>query len=96
MDKLKELLSKCNASVSITVNPHRDYFQSVENYIEERALINEELIDELGQDVYEKMKKTNTVIEIQACPDTPVGWYIVFHYDIDKAVDIMLNYVNAR
>lgn len=90
MNKLKELLSKCKASVTITVNQHRDYYSSVKDYIEEQELIYEGLIDEIGSEVYEEMKKTNTIIEIQAYPDTPVGSYRVFHYDIDKAVDTML------
>lgn len=94
MNKLKELLSKCKASVSITVNQHRDYYQSVKDYIEERAQLDEDLIEEIGLDVYEKMQKTNTVIEIQAYPDTPIGSYRIFHYDIDKAVQIMLDCVN--
>ncbi len=89
MNKLKELLNKCKASVSITVNKHRDYYQSVKDYIEE------DLIDEIGQDVYEEMKKTNTVIEIQAYPNTPIGSYRIVHYDIDKAIDIMLSCVNG-
>jgi len=95
MNKLKELLSKCKASVSITVNQHRDYYQSVEEHIEEQALIDEELIDEIGKEVYEEMKKTNTIVEIQAYPNTPVGSYRLFHYDIDKAIDIMLSCVNG-
>ena len=70
MNKLKELLSKCKASVSITVNKHRDYYQSVEEHIEEQALIDEELIDEIGKEVYEEMKKTNTIVEIQAYPES--------------------------
>ena len=95
MNKLKELLSNCEASVSITVNQHRDYYQSVEEHIEEQALIDEELIDEIGKEVYEEMKKTNTIVEIQAYPDTPIGSYRLFHYDIDKAIDIMLSCVNG-
>ena len=95
MNELKELLSKCKASVSITVNQHRDYYQSVKGYIEEQAQLDEDLIEEIGLDVYEEMQKTNTVIEIQAYPDTPIGSYRIFHYDIDKAVRIMLGCVNG-
>lgn len=96
MNKLKELLSKCKSSVTITVNQHRDYYPSVKDYIEEQELMDKGLIDEIGSEVYEEMKKTNTIIEIQAYPDTPVGSYRVFHYDIDKAVDIILSCVNGR
>lgn len=95
MNELKELLSKCKASVSINVNQHRDYYQSVKDYIEEQAQQHEGLIEEIGLDVYEEMQKTNTVIEIQAYPDTPIGSYRIFHYDIDKAVRIMLDCVNG-
>lgn len=95
MNELKELLSKCKASVSINVNQHRDYYQSVKDYIEEQAQLDEDLIEEIGLDVYEEMQKTNTVIEIQAYPDTPIGSYRVMHYDIDKAIQIMLECVNG-
>ncbi len=95
MNELKELLSKCKASVSITVNQHRDYYQSVEDYIEKQAFIDEGLIEEIGLDVYEEMQKTDTVIEIQAYPETPIGSYRVMHYDINKAVRIILDCVNA-
>ena len=54
MNKLKELLSKCKASVSITVNQHRDYYSSVKDYIEEQELIYEGLIDEIGSEFDEK------------------------------------------
>jgi len=95
MNKLKELLSKCKASVSITVNQHRDYYQSVKEYIEEQVQLDEDLIEDIGLDVYKEMQKTNTIIEIHAYPDTPIGSYRVIHYDVDKAIDIMLTCVNA-
>ena len=95
MNKLKELLIRCNSSVSITVNKHRDYYQSVEEHIEEQAFMDDELIEEIGSEVYEEMKNTNTIIEVQAYPNTPNGSYRLFHYDIDKAVDMMLKCVNG-
>jgi len=94
MNKLKQLISKCNASVSITANPHRDYYQSVKDYIEELKLTNEDLINDIGLDVYEEMKKTDTIIEIYAYPDTPIGNYMIIHHDIEKAIDIILNCIN--
>ena len=95
MDEIKELLSKCKASVSITVNQHRNYHQSVKQYIEEQAQLDDELIEEIGLCVYEEMKKTDTIIEIHAYPHTPIGSYLVIHHDIDKAVRIVLDYINA-
>ena len=49
----------------------------------------------MGNEVYEEMKKNNTIVEIQAYPKTPIGSYRLFHYDIDKAIDIILSCVNG-
>lgn len=33
------------------------------------------------------MKDFDTIIEIHFYPDTPVGFYKIFHYDLDMAID---------
>lgn len=33
------------------------------------------------------MIETNTIVEIQWYPDTPVGFYSLFHYDFNLAVE---------
>lgn len=90
MEKFKELMSKCKCSVSITVNQHMDYYQSISDYIEYLALFE----NELGVGVLDKIIETDTIIEIQCYPDTPIGFYKVTHYDIDMAMDLMLEAVN--
>jgi len=84
MEKFKELVSLCKASVEISVNDHKDYYESVEQHI------NEEDID---KEVFEEMVKRDIVVKVQAYPDTPIGFFVVYHYDIDKAVDIALDAV---
>ena len=95
MDKIKNILERCQCGVSITVNNHRDYYQSVKEYVEELASIDNALMDEIGLDVYKQMKKSNTIVEIQAYPDTPLGFYRVLHYDIEKALNKMLDCLNS-
>ena len=85
MEKLKELVSLCKASVEISVNDHKDYYESVEQHINEKEREN------IKTDVFDEMVKRNTIVKVQAYPHTPIGCYVVYHYDIDMAVDITLD-----
>ena len=96
MEKFKELVSMCRASVEIGVNNHRDYYLTVKEYIEEAAMLDEELLNELDGDVYKKMIETNTIIEVHAYPNTPIGSYKLYHYDIDKAVELMIETIKQN
>ena len=37
------------------------------------------------------MEKTNTVVSVQFYPDTPIGFYIVYHYDVEAAIKCALD-----
>jgi len=87
MEKFKELVSLCKASVEISVNDHKDYYESVEQHI------NEEEREDIEKDVFDEMAKRDTVVKVQVYPHTPIGFFVVYHYDIDKAVDIALDAV---
>ena len=87
MEKFKELVSLCKASVEISVNDHKDYYESVEQHINKKEREN------IKKDVFDEMVKRNTIVKVQAYPHTPIGCYVVYHYDIDMAVDITLDAV---
>lgn len=87
MDKLIKLVSLCKASVSVTVNDHKDYYMSVEDYLKDRAESNE-----VERSIIQKMIELDTVVCIQFYPRTPIGFHIIWHYDIDMAMDIALNH----
>lgn len=80
MDKLKELLSRCKCGVYVEVNEHRDVYESAE-----QRLANEER--EIDADVRAKMIELNTIVRIQFYPNTPVGFYVIHHYDLEAALD---------
>jgi len=90
MDKFKELVSLCNASVSIIVNNHKDLRQTVEDNIHktERKYIEPQVFDE--------MVSRDLIVEVQFYPDTPRGYYNIYHYDIDKAVELALEVIKNR
>ena len=85
MNKLKELIKKTKCSVTITVNNHRDYYETIEKYI------NLEKRKEISSDIWEKMIESDTCIELQVYPETPIGFYVIYHYDIEKVIDMALN-----
>ncbi len=83
-DKLKELISKCKCGVFITVNQHRDYYQTAEESLEEA--MGHECPPEIEDDIRRMMIETDTIVEIQFYPDTPIGSYNIWHYDLDTAL----------
>lgn len=90
MEKIKELFSLCNGSVEISINAHKDYYQKVEDWLspDDKKYINNE--------VYQQMIERDIIVRLQVYPDTPVGFFLVYHYDIDKAVEIALNILKGE
>ena len=89
MDKLKELLTRCKCGVFLIVNEHRDYYQTVEQRLEEVA--GYECPPEIAPEVRAAMIATDTMIDLQFYPDTPIRSYRIVHYDLDAALDEALN-----
>ena len=94
MEKLKKLIEICKCGVHITVNSHRDYYETVEQHFKGNPIMEEDLED-IEPDVYEKMKELNVIVELQYYPDTPIGFYKVYHYDIELAVEEALSSLNV-
>lgn len=87
MDKLKELMSRCKCGLFLTINEHRDYYQKAEDYLEEIQARQPESPLKIAADVRAKMIELNYIIDLQFYPDTPIGSYSIYHYDLDMALD---------
>ncbi len=89
MNELQELIDLCKCSVCVTINQHRDYHQSAEAYLKERFDMQTEAkpLPLAEPEVLRRMVELDTIIEIQFYPETPVGFYRVFHHDLDMAID---------
>ncbi len=92
MKKLKKLLDACKCGVFLTVNQHRDYYQTAEESLLEAQ--GHECPPEIPNDVREIMEKTNTIVELQFYPNTPIGSYCIYHYDVELALDEALEILN--
>lgn len=82
MGKLNELTLCCKCGVYVSVNEHRDSYDSVQQH-----LWNCGNLEDIDPEVLGKMVEMDTAIEIQFYPLTPVGFYRVWHYDLDAALD---------
>lgn len=82
MDKLKEILSICRCSFSIEVNRHKDFYQTIKEYLED-----DEKYEDATEDICKKIIDNDNIIEIWMHKDTPVGFYKIIHYDLDLAIE---------
>jgi hypothetical protein len=85
MEKLNKLKELCKISVCININNHKQDCISVERYFKDGIM--DDYLEEIAPEVFEKMKELNTIIDIQYYPRNIVGFYRVFHYDLEKAID---------
>ena len=93
-DKLKVLVGKGKGSVSIQVNDHKDCYETVEQAIGESLGDPHTMFGETDQLLIEEMIKRDEMVKIQFYPHTPVGFYVVCHYDLDLALDQCLEILN--
>ena len=91
MEKLKRIIQLCKCSVNISINSHKDFYQNIEQHIKDYYKCGKELDeDDVSKEVLDEIIKRDTIIHIQVYPDTPIGSYSVYHYDLDMAIDEML------
>lgn len=93
---MKELMKLCKCGVYLTVNQHRDYYQTVDQYFEDISLSDDKVLEDIDTGVYDKMKELNIVIELQFYPDAPIGFYKVYHYDLDLAISEAIETFNKK
>lgn len=90
-EKIKWLLDRCKASISISVNDHKDNYESVLE-----CLADEIAEGEIDKDILDEMVKRSTIVYVHAYPATPVGFYDCHHYDLEAAIDIIIESIKAR
>jgi hypothetical protein len=89
MSKIDDIFRRCKAGVYITHNENKCYYQTLEEYF-----ISNNYREDVTDDVYNGMLERDSMISIQMYIRTPVGFAIVFHYDLEKALDDCLDYLN--
>jgi hypothetical protein len=90
-DKLNLLISKSKASVTVSVNGHKDCYLTAAQDITNSKGDPQSLYEDVSAEVLKEMAKRNEIIYVQFYPRTPVSFYSVAHYDLDMALDECLD-----
>jgi hypothetical protein len=87
MDALRLLLERCKCGVYLHVNEHRDDYETATGKL---AYLQLESPPEISDDVREGIIRTDTIVDLQFYPDTPIGFYKIVHYDVEEALRLAL------
>lgn len=93
-NNLKKLIAYCKASISLSINEHRDAYECVEDYL--RTSMQDDMTGEIKPDVLQKMIELDTCIELQFYPLTPIGFYMVYHFDVDEAINEAISLIEGK
>lgn len=98
MERFKEIVKFCNADVHLTVNNHKSSYRTVTEEFEIAKMLDETFTIEkdIGQEIFDKMVELDTIYELQFYPDTPVGCYVIYHYDLDMLLDKSLETLRKK
>ena len=77
-------------SLYIEYNDHKSSYETVKEYIEEREITDEEIIDK------EECIKNDTIYSLQIYPITPIGFYLIHSSSLEKAIDEMDKYFSKE
>lgn len=80
--KIKRLTDVCKGGFSIEVNPHLGTYESIEEYLDDEIKNNDISAEDLSRVI-----KSNTLVCVQAYPNTPVGFYLIFDDDVERVID---------
>ena len=83
MEKLQKIVNRCKGGVFLTVNGQRDYYQTADEKIKENA----DLYEDVEPGVLEEMKKRDVIINLHFYPDTPTGFYSLYHFELSQIID---------
>lgn len=83
---MKEIVEMCKGAVYFEANPHKNIYSSAKEYIFNDVL-NLESPPEISKDIIEEMIKRDTILSLQFYNITPVGFYLIYHYDYDLLIE---------
>lgn len=89
MNNLEKLMSLCKCSIYI--NNYRDAYETVEKEI---SRIETDIEESLEERIKKGMLETNNIIDIKCYPFTPISSITLYHYDINMAIDEMIDAIN--
>lgn len=87
MERVQKLIDKCGGMFSIKVDGHKKAGQSVSDHVMQANVFSDNLINDIGVNVYNKMLELDTVVFLVFWVGGNTKSYQVIHYDVEQAVD---------
>lgn len=82
------------SSTTIDINPHKEDYRSAEDFFDEDFVLrynqDKEDLEEINK-IKDKMIENDCIIHVCCYPDTQVGFFDFWHYDLDEAIKILNN-----
>lgn len=86
-DRIEHLANICQEAVSIFINDyHRGSGETIRDHIKEMKL-------NVPEEIIQQMEKRNMIVEVIAYPRNQVGSYRYSHYDVEYAVNQVIEWV---
>lgn len=78
--QLERLAARCKGGVTLEINPHLGVYETAGVYLGEHDL------SETDPRVTFEMVKRNRIVRLQFYPSTPIGFFVIFHHDVEEAL----------
>jgi len=95
MEKLKQLASMCKGTVTVQVNGYKNNYETASQHLANLKLARGEDF-EIPEHVQQTMIQIGSVVEVSFYPDSPVGFYSVYHWDLEAAIDEALEIMKGH
>jgi len=91
--ELEKLIKKCKCGIYLTVNSHKDYYDSEEKKIKEVNELDfsqnghhEDYEPEIDEETAKRMIKEKMIVNLQFYPDTPISSYSVWGTTLEEVL----------
>jgi hypothetical protein len=78
----------------LTVNQHRDYYEKIEDYLCD--LEHRECPPDISDQQRKDIVNSDTLVELQFYPDTPIGSYLFVGHDVDSVLEEAVEFLLSR
>ena len=86
MERLKKLIDGCKCGIHLEINVHRNYYETVEQYFKSNDSLKDDL-REIEPNIYDRMVELDSIVELRCYPFTPISFFNLYHYDVEKAIE---------
>lgn len=79
-ETLEAIIRGCKGSVTVEVNPHRDSYLTVAEWLATEG------DDQESPEIRQRMIELDRVVCVQFYPNTPIGFLRTVHHDVEAAL----------